>query len=508
MTRGRTRQALLELLLQPRNAARALSRLLPGAAAAGRTLISLDGQWLKLLHVEGGRIGKLGAAPVEGASPEELAKAFAELCRVEGVVPGEVTLAHPPHLSTIRIFSLPATDPKEIRDIVDLQAEKHTPYAKEEILSDFKVLERDRSGYSRVLLVIAHQDVVQRAVRFIERALLPFDKVAAEIEGLIAWCAQARRRTRSQADTVLTADVDASTTTLLVLHRGQPVFQRSLATGAEQLAEDPAGSAAERFLGELQRSIEAQEAEAGAPKVQEVWVTGAVSRLEPLKERLAAGLELPIQLLSPWDGLELAPGAQAARERLPQMSFTGLIGMAGAPTDINLTPQSARLRQAFEARAQSLVLLGCQGIGALILVTVLIIGRAQRQHVYYHKLQAAYHAASDEALAVEEGLRRLEFMKGRLRHRGKLLGVVTELARRAPQGIQWDSLVFTDGETVVLKGTAGELPTVYEFAAALRTAGLFSEVDATRVSKRTGESSGATDFELRCTFPAPGAAAP
>ncbi|MDP3766834.1 MAG: hypothetical protein Q8S13_02360, partial [Dehalococcoidia bacterium] len=190
MTRRRTRDALLELLLQPRNAARSLSRFVAGGAAAGQTLVALDGQWLKLLQVEGAgaarRIVKVAAAPVEGAGPEELVKAFNELCRVEAVAPREVIVAHPTHLSTIRLFSLPSTDAKEIHDIVDLQAEKHTPYAKEEILSDFKILERDRAGYSRVLLVIAHQDVVQRAVRLIETARLPLDQVAAEFEGLIA----------------------------------------------------------------------------------------------------------------------------------------------------------------------------------------------------------------------------------------------------------------------------------------------------------------------------------
>ena len=507
----RLRKAALELLMQPSHAARALSRPVAGKAGSEQTIIALDGQWLKLLHTYGGprarRVTKVSAAPVEGSVAEELAKAFEGLCRVEGLQPREITIAHPTHLSTIRLFSLPSTDAKEIRDIVDLQAEKHTPYAKEEILSDFKILERDRAGYSRVLLVIVHQDVIQRAVRLVEQARVPLDKVGTELEGLIAWCAQARRRLRSQAETVLVIDADSGTTTLLVLQRGQPVFQRSLATGAEHLGHD-AGEAADRLLSEVQRSIEALEGEAGAPKIQEVWLTGAVSQLEPIKEKLAAGLELTVRLVSPWDGVEVGPGVQASRDRLPPLSFTGLLGLAFAASDINITPQPARLRQAFEARAQALVLLGSQAVGALILVTILLIGRAQQQHQYYRHLQQAYRAATDEAQAVEEGLHRLEFMKAQLRHRGELLKVVHELATRSPQGIQWDSLVYTDGDTVVLKGTSGTLPNVYEYADALRAAKLFAEVDTARVSKRAEETSGVTDFELRCTFPPPGTAAP
>ena len=180
MKHNRIREALLGLALQPRRLAKSLGT---GVAAAAQTLtvVSLDGQWLKLLHAEGpprGRtITKLLACPVQGSGPEEILKELRAACAAEELVPRDVLVATPTHLSTVRLFALPSTDPKEIRDIVELQAEKHTPYAKDEILTDFTVIERDKSGYSRVLLVIAHQDVVHRSVRLIEAAGWPIERV-------------------------------------------------------------------------------------------------------------------------------------------------------------------------------------------------------------------------------------------------------------------------------------------------------------------------------------------
>src|SRR3990167_1486617 len=142
--------------MQPRNLARALRQRMAGAVPHSRTVMSLDGQWLKLLQVEGPaaqrRITKLLACPVKGAGAEELRKTLVEACATEGIAPHDILIANPTPLCAVRIFSLPSTDPKEIRDIVELQAEKHTPYAKDEILTDFQIMERDRPGYSRILL--------------------------------------------------------------------------------------------------------------------------------------------------------------------------------------------------------------------------------------------------------------------------------------------------------------------------------------------------------------------
>ena len=503
MNRKRIREALLQLALQPRQLAKSLSQLLPETASHGLTVLSLDGQWLKLLQLEGAvgarRITKLLVCPVEGAGAEEILKAFQEACATEGVVPREVLIANPTHLCTIRLFSLPSTDSKEIRDIVSLQAEKHTPYAKEEILTDFKVLDRDRSGYSKVLLVIAHQDVVHRSVRVVETSGFPLDRVGCELEGLVNWFQLVKKKAGppASADGVVIIEVDGSTTTVLVMQRGQLQFHRSLATGAEQLAEDPAQSG-QRLVGELQRSLEAVEAEGMTGKIQEVILTGRIERLGELKTLMEQGLDVPVHLVSPWTGSELSEAARQASERLPEVSFASLVGLALSPSQLDLTPEATKLRHAFEARAKALVTLGCQVVAALVLVSVLMVGRAQKQQRYYEALRSLYRQTTQEAATVEEGLRQLEFVQERLRHRGELLEAVSTLARFSAEGIKWDSLTFTEGEGLLLKGTSVELPKVYEFVAGLDGDPLFGQVEAKCVSKRKAGEQDVADFEITC----------
>ena len=499
---GRLRDALLRVALQPRNLAKSLSRWTT-AIVPSVTVISLDNQWLKLLQVQGPvsarRITQVMACGVEGASPEQIQRTFQETCAAEGLVARDILAANPTYLCTVRLFSLPSTDLKEIRDIVELQAEKHTPYAKEEILTDFKVIERGRAGYSRVLLVIAHQDVIRRLVQLLDAAQLPLDRVACELEGLINWFRLVGKAGRGSdaSGASLVVDIDGSTSTLLLMHRGQPQFHRSLATGAEHLAEDPA-QAGSRLVSELQRSVEASETEEGGAKIREVVLTGRTERLDELKGLIERGLNVPVTLAPPWAGCELSPRAREVSERLPDVSYASLVGLALAPSEIDLTPPAAKLRQAFEERAKALVVLGCQFIGVTILVSLLMMGRAQKQQRYYEQLRRLDQEHSQEAARVEEALRQIAFVKTQLRRRGQLLEAVKTLAVASPPTITWQSLTFTSGEGASLKGTSAALPTIYEFVAAITDTPFFGQVETKRVAKRKVGEQDVTDFEIHC----------
>lgn len=501
MKQNRISEALLRLASQPRALAKTLSTRIPGAVAQGVTVVSLDGQWLKLLQVEGllgsRVITKALACPVEGVGAEALQQRVKKACADEQVIPRDVLIANPTHLCTVRMFSLPSTDPKEIRDIVDLQAEKHTPYAKEEILTDFTILDRGKSGYSRILLIIAHQDVIHRPVGLAETCGWTIDRVGCELEGLVRWSRLAKKESAAKGGPSLVVEVDGGTTTLLVVARGQPQFQRSLATGVVQLEADPV-NAGERLIGELQRSVDALDAEGGTPKIQDVVLTGPIERLGELKTQVEQGLDLPVRLVSPWEGAQLSEGARAALARLPDVSFASLAGLVSDQGEIDLTPPATKLRLAFEERAKAIVLLGCQFLAVLILLSLLLIGRAQKEERYFTKLSALYEVITPQAGEVEASLQQLVFIEEQLRRRSTLLKAIDTLASLSPTEVQWNSLSFTQGGAIVLSGTAEQLPRVYEFSGSVGSSPLFGLVEAKRVATRKTGEKDVTDFELHC----------
>ena len=467
----------------------------------GLTVLSIDGQWLRLLYLAGHgaarTVSVLFAHQVDHMTDDEVLAWLKEACTSRGFEPGSVLVANPSHLTTTRLFTLPSTDPAEIRDIVELQAEKHTPYAKEEILTDFRLIELDRAGYSRVLLVVSHQDIVHRGLRLVSGMGWLLERVGFELEGLASWCHATHQEAVQGA--MLVAEISAEVTTVMILHQGKPYFHRSLSLGTSQLAPESAENLA-KLVAEFQRSLEAFESEGLNLQVSSVLLTGQVEQIAGLKEQVEKGLSLPVTVLAPFARCTVAPQAGSDDAAVGRVSFASLLGLAIAPGEIDLTPKALKLRRAFEARAKALLGLGCQIVGGLLLISCLVIGKAQKGERSYAALVKEYQVVDQEARALESRLDRVGFVKDWLGERGRLLDAMAELSRRTPPMIQWNAITYVRGQELTLKGVSDEMPKVYDFTAELKRYPVCTQVEARRVSKRKVGDRDMTEFEVVCSL--------
>lgn len=478
----------------------------------GLTVLAIDGQWLKLVHVAGRlharTITALLAKPIQGMSDEDAIAWLKQACAGKGFEAGALLIANPAPLTTARLFTLPSTDPAEIRDIVELQAEKHTPYAKEEILTDFRVLETDRAGYSRVLLVISHQDVVYRGLKFAEGLRWPLERVGFEVEGLVNWVRLAHGSSRE--DVLLVAELDRAATSVVIMHHGKPYFHRTLAFGVEQMLADPAEGPG-KLVAEFQRTLEAFESEGLGVAASGVVLTGLVEGLADLPVRVQQGLELPTIVVPPFERIPLADPALAQGEAVKQVSFASMIGLALGSGDIDLTPKALKLHRAFEIRSKALVTVGMQVMAGLILVCVLVMANAYKSERHRAQLARDYAAMSPQAELIREELERLSRVKDWYATRTQLLDAIVEMNRLTPASIQWDAVTYANGEDVVVKGVSQELPRVFDFVAALRRSSVCAQVESRRVTKRRVDNQDVAEFEIICSFnaaePAPPAEA-
>lgn len=477
---------------------RRISQWIP-KGSQGLTVLSVDAKWLKLLHAVGRQshqtVTMLMAQPIEGMTDEDILRWLSDTCASTGFEPGPVLIANPAPFTTTRLFHLPSTDPIEIHDIVELQAEKHTPYTKEEILTDFQMIDTDRAGYSRVLLVISHQDIVHRGVRLVEGMSWSLEHVGFELEGLINWCRLVKGG--SPTGGTLVAEVDSDSTTLLILQQGKPYFHRSLAVGVNQLADDSTEGPA-KLIAEFQRSLDTFETEGLNVAVSEIVLTGQAERLPGLKDRLQQSLNLPTIVVSPFEKCAVSEAAKATTLR--PVSFASLLGLALGPSEVDLTPTALRLHRTFEVRARMLVGLGCQVIAGLLLFSCLVIGKALKNEHEHARLFREHQTMAQEAQAVEGIVERLELVQDWLETRGQLLNAVAELNQHTPPAIQWDSLSFADREQITLKGFSEEMPKVFDFVTELRASPLFTQIEAKRVTKRKVGERDVTEFEITASL--------
>src|SRR3989338_2508653 len=83
----------------------------------------------------------------------------------------------PSHMVITRNIEVPSRDPKEIREIVNLQASRHAPYSRSEIIVDFLSLGVFKGVYTKILLVIVPRAAVKRYLNFAEQLNFRIEKI-------------------------------------------------------------------------------------------------------------------------------------------------------------------------------------------------------------------------------------------------------------------------------------------------------------------------------------------
>ncbi|MBN1587246.1 MAG: pilus assembly protein PilM [Candidatus Omnitrophica bacterium] len=476
-------------------------------ARSGRhpsTVFYLDRKWVKLVQVERRgktcRISKLISQSVEGLTEDELISRLQTTCESEKIRVNRVLIAGPAHFSTVRVFTLPSTDPHEIKDMVELQVEKHTPYAKEEILVDYQVIATDSSGYSQVFLVIAHRSIVDRVVRIAERMRWSVDRVGFDMEGLVNWFHHSCRGAAGFEDPergTLLVDINTDTTCVVILNQGRAFFHRSIAGGLDSLVQDIESGKA-NLVRELKQSMEIFEEEDLGFVVADAVLTGQAEYFPGLNGEVAGALGIKAYCVSTFQAVDIHKESAAGAALESMGSFAGLIGLGLAPSEIDLTPSAVKLRQSFEARSRALTSVGVKILVLLLLLSSLAITRMSREEKYADALIQKHGEISEPAQRLETYLAQLEIVKDHLEQRGQILQVIQELQQLTPAAVRWKELSFTKGKEVSFKASSTEMSVVFDFVSQLEKSPLFSAVEAKRVSRQRVEREDLTAFEVVC----------
>ena len=173
-------------------------------------VVEIGSDWFKIIQAESSRTGlTLSRVHVEkfGAVGSVLARGIAGAYKKHRFARIPVLACLPRQMANIRVIDLPSTQPAEITDMVDLQAAKQTPYSREEIVFDYRIVGGGREGYTRVMLAIVQRSVLRQRFSLLEEAGLEVEGMSISSEGVFNW---ARREVApTDSDTVAILDVDS-----------------------------------------------------------------------------------------------------------------------------------------------------------------------------------------------------------------------------------------------------------------------------------------------------------
>jgi Tfp pilus assembly PilM family ATPase/Tfp pilus assembly protein PilN len=445
-------------------------------------VVEVGEKWLKIIQAapsQGGvSVSRMLLDKVEGDG-QRLSQRIAEFFKSTKLADATVLGVVPRQMVNVRILELPSTDPEEIADMVDLQADKQMPYSRDEIVSNYRILGAGREGYTKVMLVIVQRSVLRQRFALLEGSGVNVDRMSVTTEGILNWCSS-RSFPAYGSRSYVVVDVDSYYTDFLVVSDGMLVATRSVLVGGDQLAED-SDEWKGKLAQELRRSLEAcRGEEPGLRPTEKLVVCGAGGRFEGLADYLGEQLEMPAETGNALDALRAFPAQPALDDaEYRPVSVSALVGIALDPLalEFDLMPDSVRLRRDLAVKARSLSVLGMTLMAALFAASMYGVLRYMLKKGRLDSLQRARVETASATREAERMQQIVNVVSERRDTRFSVVNLLDDLHPRVPEGVYFDEVdIDRSASVVTLSGTGGTRDAVRALVENLERSPLFRDV--------------------------------
>jgi len=395
-------------------------------------------------------------------------------------------------------IEVPSVNPQEIKEIISLQAGRHTPYSREEVIVDHIDIGVYKKNYTKILMVIVNSKIVKKQLEILEKAGLRIKKVIFAPEGL-AWASGRILKLESHSAPVGVIHIDADFTDFSVILKGRVIFVRSIPIGRQQLISDNEKSLA-KFSDEVRKSLEAYQNEDIERNAEKLFISGAVEGIADFENILGEAFHLPVKMVPYAKNIISSPAAQEFITDEKNYSLFSLICglLACDDAKINLIPEELKLKQGLEQRGKDLAIVGMLSLIAFALVFFILLTRIYFKSAYLDMLNGKYRALNKDTRKLEKELVGISTMRKYFSSQGNILEVIRELSQIMPEDLEFSDIRADEQGRLAIKGTALSMSTVFSFVDSMAKSKYFKEVKTKYTTKRKEEGRDIVDFEINC----------
>ncbi len=462
----------------------------------------LDDDYMKIAHVRitslKREVSHLAGREVRGMSDEDISSFIHETLETHGLKNPKAFIAVPLHLVITRSIEIPSLDPQEIREIVNLQASRHTPYTRAEIIIDMLDLGVVRESYTKVLLVIVPKEVVSRQIKIVEGAGLKLEKVFFSPEGICQAFSKIANPP-SQDASFAVIHMDSAFTSFMVMQKNRILFVRGIPVGANHLL-DEREMHRERFAEELQKSLESYMGDEIGPSPKVLYLTGAAAEHSELDEIFSDALNLPTRHQAYFNYFAISAEARQVASAAKRLSYFNLIAplLLYDRMRVDLTSEEKKLKIELEHRAVQMFTTGILCMTILSLLFASFVSKLYFKNEYSKRLMARYQPVINDAKDLEFVFGKTRVIKEYLSNRGHALETLSEVYETTPPEIKLSGLHYEDEGKFAVKGTSTSMASVFGFVTNLEKSKKFNSVKTKYVTNRNDKGVDVADFEIEC----------
>jgi len=403
----------------------------------------------------------------------------------------------PANAATAKNIEVPSTDPEEIKSIINLQASRHTPYSREEVLISYINLGISASNNTRLLLVIVHRELVKERISILERAGLDIDRILFVPEAQARFYSKGLNL-KKEVPPFGVIDFSLNASSFVVISKGSLLFVRHIPVGIKAIMEG--AESVTRLQDELKKSMDAFTQEDGSAAPTSYVVTTANEAVGNILPQLKASLNIELKVFEFSNFIKGSAGQlKKLLANFGDDSFLDVIAPASTAVrcEVDLMPEEMVMKKTVERQSKEASKSGVAIIIIMLLVGAMIMSNIYFKDTYLNKnLREQFAPQKEQVEQLEGQMNKVKLVRGFIEHRMVSLDVIHELYRITPHSIYLNTIAMEDDGTVSISGISDSMSEVFSYVKSLNDSAMFKEAKTQSTSTKKDNGKDVAAFEI------------
>lgn len=399
--------------------------------------------------------------------------------------------------SIIRTIQIPSLNEKEIRDILDLQAGRQTPYSREELIIDFLNLGEFQNVYTKVLVVMVTRELVKKQLAALDMAALKTTQIVFSGDGIGVFCASKMKDSLQENKTCAVLSIDLDSSDMNICGSGGLLFTRNITIGMNNLASDK-DAAVSRLTDEVKKTLEAYQAEdiAAAPQALYIGKNGRVDN--SLYDSLQKTLSIEVKDIALSSSVSTKHPYDEKIESNKTPSFFPLIACLGGVSNLRiaLIPDDVILQKKFEEKARKIITAGILFMLIFFQVCLILISKMYNKERMLGSLKERYKEKIGEADKLANMSEKTTMVRNFLANRNDVVNILVRLSEILPDDIYLKGITLDKDGKIFIKGTSKTMSRIFTFVKELEIDPLFAGVKTESTESKKQEGEDVSDFGI------------
>ncbi|MBN1913545.1 MAG: pilus assembly protein PilM [Candidatus Omnitrophica bacterium] len=405
----------------------------------------------------------------------------------------------PAHMVITKNIEIPSTNPQEIKEIISLQAGRHTPYARDEIIIDHINISTYKHDYTKVLLIIVTRSAIKKQFDILTKAGIRLEKVFFSPEGFALTVPRILKINPNSDFPLCVVHIDEFFSDFAIVFKNKVIFIRSIPIGCHHLFSEKERFFA-RFIEEIKRSQEAYQSESIEKIPNMLFLTGAMGESKEIEAALADSLPFSVKSSAYLEYFSSSEEFLKADFSPKEASFFNILAPLLVYEDmkVDLVPEEIKLRRVIEERGKELIKTGILVLTIFVLIFSILVSKIYFKTTYLNNITKKYGHLADQARVLEDDFERINMIKDYLAERGYSIELLAELYNIIPLEMELNDIRYDQQGKFSIRGSAESMSIVFSFVDNLKKSKYFQDVKTKYTTKRKVGTIELTDFEIAC----------